>query len=132
MLDGFAEYGYWGLLIASFLAATVLPFSSEVVFAALVASGLDIWQCIFYRSEEHTSELQSRPHLVCRLLLEKKKKTQVKSTSSPHKHLTKPPIAKTSSQLTAQHLPVIHCHETLSTQINRRKANEKNHTTTRI
>src|SRR5690625_6312204 len=28
------------------------------------------------RSEEHTSELQSRGHLVCRLLLEKKKKTQ--------------------------------------------------------
>src|SRR5690554_6787076 len=27
----------------------------------------------FIRSEEHTSELQSRPHLVCRLLLEKKK-----------------------------------------------------------
>src|SRR3989442_5893308 len=27
------------------------------------------------RSEEHTSELQSRPHLVCRLLLEKKKNT---------------------------------------------------------
>src|SRR3989442_3116107 len=27
------------------------------------------------RSEEHTSELQSRPHLVCRLLLEKKKRT---------------------------------------------------------
>src|SRR5690554_7355176 len=29
------------------------------------------------RSEEHTSELQSRPHLVCRLLLEKKKKTHL-------------------------------------------------------
>src|SRR6266498_2717452 len=28
------------------------------------------------RSEEHTSELQSRPHLVCRLLLEKKKKNR--------------------------------------------------------
>src|SRR5690554_6973431 len=27
-----------------------------------------------HRSEEHTSELQSRPHLVCRLLLEKKKR----------------------------------------------------------
>src|SRR3989442_7613943 len=27
------------------------------------------------RSEEHTSELQSRPHLVCRLLLEKKNST---------------------------------------------------------
>src|SRR5258708_39678659 len=29
------------------------------------------------RSEEHTSELQSPDHLVCRLLLEKKKKTQI-------------------------------------------------------
>src|SRR3712207_7798007 len=29
------------------------------------------------RSEEHTSELQSRQYLVCRLLLEKKKKTQL-------------------------------------------------------
>src|SRR3989442_15857634 len=35
-----------------------------------------IWKCASaLRSEEHTSELQSRPHLVCRLLLEKKKKT---------------------------------------------------------
>src|SRR5437870_11429747 len=32
------------------------------------------------RSEEHTSELQSRGHLVCRLLLEKKKKTNPKHT----------------------------------------------------
>src|SRR3989442_8206118 len=31
-------------------------------------------RCKPTRSEEHTSELQSRPHLVCRLLLEKKKK----------------------------------------------------------
>src|SRR2546422_3762677 len=31
------------------------------------------------RSEEHTSELQSRLHLVCRLLLEKKKKKPIKS-----------------------------------------------------
>src|SRR2546429_4549552 len=31
---------------------------------------------IDYRSEEHTSELQSRLHLVCRLLLEKKKYTR--------------------------------------------------------
>src|SRR2546429_3627613 len=30
------------------------------------------------RSEEHTSELQSRLHLVCRLLLEKKKKTNLR------------------------------------------------------
>src|SRR5690625_5414049 len=32
------------------------------------------------RSEEHTSELQSRGHLVCRLLLEKKKKTMTHNT----------------------------------------------------
>src|SRR3989442_12009005 len=36
------------------------------------------------RSEEHTSELQSRPHLVCRLLLEKKKPVWlVASRTSP-------------------------------------------------
>src|SRR3989442_10474516 len=33
------------------------------------------------RSEEHTSELQSRPHLVCRLLLEKKKKNKKTTTT---------------------------------------------------
>src|SRR3989442_7243059 len=32
----------------------------------------DIFADETWRSEEHTSELQSRPHLVCRLLLEKK------------------------------------------------------------
>src|SRR3712207_8510357 len=39
--------------------------------AALLESNLDRTG---YRSEEHTSELQSRQYLVCRLLLEKKKK----------------------------------------------------------
>src|SRR2546422_7927456 len=34
------------------------------------------------RSEEHTSELQSRLHLVCRLLLEKKKKKTTRLTST--------------------------------------------------
>src|SRR3989442_14631925 len=34
------------------------------------------------RSEEHTSELQSRPHLVCRLLLEKKKTNSLPVTPS--------------------------------------------------
>src|SRR5690554_7175860 len=38
-----------------------------------VAIGLKV------RSEEHTSELQSRPHLVCRLLLEKKNKKKKKT-----------------------------------------------------
>src|SRR3712207_7254675 len=34
------------------------------------------------RSEEHTSELQSRQYLVCRLLLEKKKKTSISTLPS--------------------------------------------------
>src|SRR2546422_8480869 len=46
------------------------------------------------RSEEHTSELQSRLHLVCRLLLEKKKKKQMKVT----KHKTQKHKNKSSHQ----------------------------------
>src|SRR2546422_2270153 len=37
-----------------------------------------------FRSEEHTSELQSRLHLVCRLLLEKKKKKKIKDEGVEH------------------------------------------------
>src|SRR3989442_5192442 len=37
----------------------------------------------FDRSEEHTSELQSRPHLVCRLLLEKKKRRDFLKVHAP-------------------------------------------------
>src|SRR5436305_8025756 len=44
------------------------------------------------RSEEHTSELQSRPHLVCRLLLEKKK------TNTPTTRKTRP--VETTTPLT--------------------------------
>src|SRR5438105_5037715 len=40
------------------------------------------------RSEEHTSELQSRVDLVCRLLLEKKKKTKIKQNNTPTPHAT--------------------------------------------
>src|SRR6266498_4088637 len=41
------------------------------------------------RSEEHMSELQSRPHLVCRLLLEKKKKKQSKKYAKKKKKMKK-------------------------------------------
>src|SRR3712207_8968389 len=44
-----------------------------VVYAALMAAA-DLVNLSSLRSEEHTSELQSRQYLVCRLLLEKKKK----------------------------------------------------------
>src|SRR2546422_6703485 len=39
---------------------------------------------VHVRSEEHTSELQSRLHLVCRLLLEKKKKKKTRRIQSRH------------------------------------------------
>src|SRR5438046_4885409 len=44
---------------------------ASATFTGESASG---WQQVNFRSEEHTSELQSLTNLVCRLLLEKKKK----------------------------------------------------------
>src|SRR5689334_23889277 len=49
-------------------------------------------RCCSSRSEEHTSELQSQFHLVCRLLLEKKKK-KIK-IRSPYKNYNSPIIAE--------------------------------------
>src|SRR2546422_2173163 len=43
------------------------------------------------RSEEHTSELQSRLHLVCRLLLEKKKKNKKNDPTEPLVPTSPPP-----------------------------------------
>src|SRR3712207_7154510 len=43
------------------------------------------------RSEEHTSELQSRQYLVCRLLLEKKKKRRSSPRHSTHSYYPVPP-----------------------------------------
>ncbi|MDR2497740.1 MAG: DedA family protein [Tannerellaceae bacterium] len=50
MLDFLVHYGYWGLFAACFLAATVLPFGSEAVFAALLVAGLDVATCIIVGS----------------------------------------------------------------------------------
>src|SRR3712207_8627310 len=54
-----------------------VPASSRVTSASLSASPSNI-TAMEKRSEEHTSELQSRQYLVCRLLLEKKKKLKYK------------------------------------------------------
>src|SRR3989442_8941980 len=47
------------------------PFGPEITSS----TSSQVEEVISGRSEEHTSELQSRPHLVCRLLLEKKNTT---------------------------------------------------------
>src|SRR3712207_8338069 len=52
------------------------------------------------RSEEHTSELQSRQYLVCRLLLEKKKKQNIRSISYTYTNIIKSSHVKYKSQET--------------------------------
>src|SRR2546429_4977533 len=61
---------------------TVQPCSSDNILSRVCwqrPSGAEYFR--IYRSEEHTSELQSRLHLVCRLLLEKKNR------NTEHSHL---------------------------------------------
>lgn len=38
--------GYWGLFLASFLSATILPFSSEALLCGMIIGGYDIYVCI--------------------------------------------------------------------------------------
>lgn len=40
-MEGFVEWGFLGLFIASFLGATLIPFSSELVFSLLIIKGYD-------------------------------------------------------------------------------------------
>lgn len=42
------QYGYWGMLLAAFLAGSVFPFSSEAVIIGLMATGLDPWILMIY------------------------------------------------------------------------------------
>src|SRR5439155_16323755 len=73
--------GLGALVVCAFVFATVvrcpgglLAAGNFAVAAVLESASGSCWaRVIGTRSEEHTSELQSRGHLVCRLLLEKKK-----------------------------------------------------------
>ena len=48
IIEFLTGYGYMGMLVASLLAGSVFPFSSEVVMAGLMATGLDPWLLAFY------------------------------------------------------------------------------------
>src|SRR5947209_9461424 len=97
--DGIRDIGVTGVqtcaLPISDLAASLAPcarlgiapdaFVHEIHHAAIVERLLDeIDRALLHRSEEHTSELQSRQYLVCRLLLEKKKKTTIQQQNKKY------------------------------------------------
>src|SRR5687768_18311175 len=66
------RYGQIGEAIAIKLTQEYLPQQDSFYYEVFRESITSL------RSEEHTSELQSRLHLVCRLLLEKKKKKKIR------------------------------------------------------
>src|SRR3712207_4015187 len=97
-LGGFGGY-FWNTVLITALtlvATVVLSVLAGYALARLYLPGKNIIFLLFmlglmipffammiplFRSEEHTSELQSRQYLVCRLLLEKKKNTSLRCTN---------------------------------------------------
>src|SRR3989442_10468841 len=65
------SFTYSAIDTLSGLATLSGQLDGKVIASGTTVSNLGVGS--HERSEEHTSELQSRPHLVCRLLLEKKK-----------------------------------------------------------
>src|SRR3712207_7717605 len=68
--EGFAGAIGTTLLVAALITARIPGF--DLPSALAVGLGASVAATLGDRSEEHTSELQSRQYLVCRLLLEKK------------------------------------------------------------
>src|SRR5438105_5607020 len=66
-------------LFRSLLGLAVMPLAAGLFVVARLGGGMGVGG---RRSEEHTSELQSRVDLVCRLLLEKKKKKKRRTESN--------------------------------------------------
>src|SRR5258708_30671137 len=73
------------------LSGLSYPYLSEIERPESRASSFRSSPCSARRSEEHTSELQSPDHLVCRLLLEKKKKNTGGSGEGSPKTAGHPP-----------------------------------------
>src|SRR3712207_7839331 len=75
---------------ASSVLLSAISTCDEAAIGEGIVDGLTVFEChhpddaFSERSEEHTSELQSRQYLVCRLLLEKKKKKLTNILSYAH------------------------------------------------
>src|SRR3712207_7735155 len=65
-------------------------YSSMFLTTTKEASTAVLFHQFKWRSEEHTSELQSRQYLVCRLLLEKKKKKNINHNTTLEEHTNEP------------------------------------------
>src|ERR1035438_10805488 len=77
-IDNVYDYFFFFLMIRRPPRSTLFPYTTLFrsiieVFKGAVGEGSEFQAANRPRSEEHTSELQSLRHLVCRLLLEKKK-----------------------------------------------------------
>ena len=53
-MENYIEYGYVGLAVISFLAATILPVGSEVFFMAMIAAGYPAGWCLWWASLGNT------------------------------------------------------------------------------
>src|SRR5258708_39749684 len=97
MLSFFYSYCFPFIFFFFFLMIRRPPRSTLFPYTTLFRSGVTFNSSVFYtrysdfiaytrylraRSEEHTSELQSPDHLVCRLLLEKKKDSMCSRTTT--------------------------------------------------
>src|SRR6266700_4705545 len=90
MLSSFSFSFFFFLMIRRPPRSTLFPYTTlfrSQVYDGAPPAGTSAPRPNAPRSEEHTSELQSRENLVCRLLLEKKKKRN-QQTTTPNKKNT--------------------------------------------
>src|SRR5215472_17745360 len=78
----------WGRIINVLATAAKAPRAQSAPTSVSRAAGMALTRVLARRSEEHTSELQSLRHLVCRLLLEKKKPPSSASITIPTTAIT--------------------------------------------
>src|SRR5438093_2804639 len=77
VIPGYAAVGVSKAALEALTRYLAVELGAKGITVNAVSGGAvatDVWHMIPDRSEEHTSELQSLTNLVCRLLLEKKKK----------------------------------------------------------